>query len=323
MRWFMLMCAAALLAGSPAVRAAGAAAGYPQRPVRLIVLFPPGGSDTVARLFGQRAADRLGQPFVIDNRPGAAGVIGADIAAKSPPDGHTLLFATASFAMTSAWDRKLPYDALRDFTAIGMLAHTPFMLTVHPTLPVTTVKEFVAHARARPDQLNVSTTGAGGIGHLASAMLANLAGIRLNFVPYKGTGPALTAALAGEVHLTMVTIGTSLPHARSGRLRALGVSSARRSALAPDLPTIAEAGVPGLDVVTWYGLSAPRNLPPAIVSVLQREMAAISNGAEYREQIAALGIEPQVTGPREFAEFMKTDIARWARAIRDTGLTLH
>jgi len=304
-------------------QAADVAANYPQRPIRLIVLFPPGGSDTVARIFGQRAAEHLGQPFVIDNRPGAAGVIGADIAAKSPPDGYTLLFATASFAMTSAWDRKLPYDAVRDFTAIGMLAYTPFMLTVHPTLPVNTVKEFIALARAKPDQLNVSTTGAGGIGHLGTATFANMAGIRVNYVPYKGTGPALNAALAGEVHFTMVTIGTSLPHARAGKLRALGVSSARRSALAPDIPTIAEAGVPGLDVVTWYGLSAPRNLPPAIVNVLNREMAAVSNSAEYREQIAALGIEPQVTSPREFAEFVKSDIARWARAIKDTGITLN
>jgi tripartite-type tricarboxylate transporter receptor subunit TctC len=305
------------------VRAADVSATYPQRPIRLVVLFPPGGSDTVARMFGQRAGDRLGQPFVIDNRAGAAGVIGADIVAKSPPDGYTLLFATASFAMTSAWDRKLPYDAVRDFTAIGMLAYTPFMLTVHPTVPVNSVKEFIAYAKARPDQLNVSTTGAGGIGHLGTAAFATLAGIRLNYVPYKGTGPALTAALAGEVHLTMVTIGTSLPHTRSGRLRALGVSSARRSALAPDIPTIAEAGVPGMDVVTWYGLSAPRNLPAPIVDRLHREIVEISKSTEYREQIAALGIEPQVTSPREFGEYMQSEITRWARTIKDAGITLN
>ena len=303
--------------------AADPVAAYPQRPIRLIVLFPPGGSDTVARIFGQRAADRLGQPFVIDNRPGAAGVIGADIAAKSPPDGYTLLFATASFAMNSAWERKLPYDAIRDFTAIGLLAYTPFMLTVHPTLPVNTVKEFIAYAKSKPDQLNVSTTGTGGIGHLGTASLATLAGLRFNYVPYKGTGPALTAALAGEVHFTMVTVGTSLPYARNGRLRALGVSSARRSALAPDIPSLAEAGVPGMDVVTWYGLSAPRNLPAAIVNRLNREMVEISKSAEYRDQIAALGIEPQVTSPREFGEYMITEITRWSKAIKDAGLTLN
>ncbi len=296
---------------------------YPQRPIRLVVLFPPGGSDTVARIFGLRVAERLGQPFVIDNRPGAAGVIGADIVAKSPPDGYTLLFATASFAMTSAWERKLPYDALRDFTAIGMLAYTPFMLTVHPTVAVNSVKEFIALAKTKPDQINVSTTGTGGIGHLASASFANMAGIRLNFVPYKGTGPALTAALAGEVPCTMVTIGASLQHARAGRLRALGVSSGRRSALAPDMPTIAEAGVPGYDVVTWYGLSAPRNLPAAIANRLHSEMAVISGSSEYREQIAALGIEPQLSSPREFADTMKTEIARWSKAIKDAGITLN
>ena len=318
----LLIVIAQCLSGAAAC-AADTPAAYPRHPIRLVVLFPPGGSDTVARMFGQRAAERLGQPFVIDNRPGAAGVIGADIVAKSPADGYTLLFATASFAMTSAWDRKLPYDAIRDFTAIGMLAYTPFMLTVHPTLPVSTVKEFIALARAKPGQLNVSTTGAGGIGHLGTATFASMAGINLNYVPYKGTGPALTAALAGEVNLTMVTIGSSLPYARAGKLRALGVSSARRSALAPDIPTIAEAGVPGLDVVTWYGLSAPRNLPAAIVNRLHAEMEAVANAAEFREQIAALGIETQITSPREFAEFMKSDIARWSRAIKDTGITLN
>jgi tripartite-type tricarboxylate transporter receptor subunit TctC len=300
-----------------------AAANYPQRPIRLLVLFPPGGSDTVARIFGQRAADRLGQPFVIDNRPGAAGVIGADIAAKSPPDGYTLLFATASFAMTSAWERKLPYDAIRDFSTIGLLAYTPFMLTVHPTLPVNTVKEFIAYAKSKPDQINVSTTGTGGIGHLGTASLATLAGLRFNYVPYKGTGPALTAALAGEVHFTMVTVGTSLPYARNGRLRALGVSSARRSALAPDIPSLAEAGVTGMDVVTWYGLSAPRNLPTAIVNRLHREMVEISKANDYREQIAALGIEPQVTSPQDFGRYMQSEITRWSQAIKDAGLTLN
>ena len=316
-------CAIALAADVSANTSANAASNYPQRPIRLLVLFPPGGSDTVARIFGQRAADRLGQPFVIDNRPGAAGVIGADIAAKSPPDGYTLLFATASFAMTSAWERKLPYDAIRDFSTIGLLAYTPFMLTVHPTLPVNTVKEFIAYAKSKPDQLNVSTTGTGGIGHLGTASLATLAGLRFNYVPYKGTGPALTAALAGEVHFTMVTIGTSLPYARNGRLRALGVSSARRSALAPDIPSLAEAGVTGMDVVTWYGLSAPRNLPTAIVNRLHREMVEISKANDYREQIAALGIEPQVTSPQDFGRYMQSEITRWSQAIKDAGLTLN
>ncbi len=316
-------CAIAQAADASANASVNAAANYPQRPIRLLVLFPPGGSDTVARIFGQRAADRLGQPFVIDNRPGAAGVIGADIAAKSPPDGYTLLFATASFAMTSAWERKLPYDAIRDFSTIGLLAYTPFMLTVHPTLPVNTVKEFIAYAKSKPDQLNVSTTGTGGIGHLGTASLATLAGLRFNYVPYKGTGPALTAALAGEVHFTMVTIGTSLPYARNGRLRALGVSSARRSALAPDIPSLAEAGVTGMDVVTWYGLSAPRNLPAAIVNRLNREMVEISKANDYREQIAALGIEPQVTSPQDFGRYMQSEITRWSQAIKDAGLTLN
>ncbi len=302
---------------------AHAAPEYPLRPVRMIVLFPPGGSDTVARMLGQRLAERLGQPFVIDNRPGAAGVIGADIAAKSPADGHTLLFATASFAVSSGFDRKLPYDAVKDFSAIGFVASVPFLLVTHPTVAANSVQELIALSKAKPDQLNVSSSGTGAAGHLVAEIFNRMSGARITHVPYKGTGPALTAVLAGEAQLMFSSIGAALPQARAGKLRALAVSSAKRSSLAPDLPTIAEAGVPGFDVITWYGVLAPRATSSAVIAMLNREIVVVLNTSEFRERLAAIGIEPTSSTPREFADYLKADIVKWAGAIRDAGVTLN
>lgn len=302
---------------------APAAPDYPLRPVRMIVLFPPGGSDTVARMLGQKLAERMGQPFVIDNRPGAAGVIGADIVAKSPADGHTLLFATASFAVSSGFERKLPYDAVKDFSAIGFVASVPFLLVTHPAVAATSVQELLALAKARPDQLNVSSSGTGAAGHLVAEIFKRMSGARITHVPYKGTGPALTAVLAGEAQLMFSSIGAALPQARAGKLRALAVSSAQRSSLAPELPTIAEAGVPGFDVITWYGVLAPRATSSAVIALLNREIVAILGAAELRVRLAALGIEPTSSTPQEFSAYLKADIAKWARAIKDAGVTLN
>ena len=301
---------------------AHAAPDYPLRPVRMIVLFPPGGSDTVARMLGLKLAERLGQSFVIDNRPGAAGVIGADIVAKSPADGYTLLFATASFAVSSGFDRKLPYDAVKDFSAIGFVASVPFLLVTHPAVAATSVQELLALAKAKPDQLNVSSSGTGAAGHLVAEIFKSMSGARITHVPYKGTGPALTAVLSGEVQLMFASIGAGLPQARAGKLRALAVSSAKRSSLAPELPTIAEAGVPGYDVITWYGILAPRATPPAVIATLNREIITVLGAAEFRERLAVLGIEPTTSTPQEFAVYLKADIVKWARAIRDSGVTL-
>jgi tripartite-type tricarboxylate transporter receptor subunit TctC len=302
---------------------ARAAPDYPLRPVRMIVLFPPGGSDTVARMLGQKLAERLGQPFVIDNRPGAAGVIGADIVAKSPADGYTLLFATASFAIAAGFERKLPYDSVRDFSAIGFVASVPFVLLTHPSVAVSSVQELLALAKAKPDQMNASSAGTGGAGHLATEVFKSMSGARITHVPYKGTGPALTALLAGETQLMFASIGGGLPQARAGKVKALAVTSARRSSLAPELPTVAESGVPGYDAITWYGVLAPRATPPAAIRMLNREIVAVLGAAEFRERLAALGIEPTASTPQEFADYLKADIAKWARAIRDAGVTLN
>jgi tripartite-type tricarboxylate transporter receptor subunit TctC len=289
----------------------------------MIVLFPPGGSDTVARMLGQKLAERLGQPFVIDNCHGAAGVIGADIVAKSPADGYTLLFATASFAIAAGFERKLPYESIRDFSAIGFVASVPFVLLTHPSVAANSVQELLALARARPNQLNASSAGTGGAGHLATEVFKSMSGARITHIPYKGTGPALTALLAGEAQLMLASIGGGLPQARAGKLRALAVSSAKRSSLAPELPTVAESGVPGYDAITWYGVLAPRATPPAAIGILDREIIAVLGAAEFRERLAALGIEPTPSTPQEFANYLKADIAKWARAIKDAGVTLN
>jgi tripartite-type tricarboxylate transporter receptor subunit TctC len=289
----------------------------------MIVLFPPGGSDTIARMLAQKLSERLGQAFVVDNRPGAAGVIGADIVAKSPADGYTLLFATASFAISAGFDRKLPYDSIGDFSPIGFVASVPFVLLTHPSVAANSVQELLALARARPDQLNAASSGTGGASHLALEVFKSMSGARITHVPYKGTGPALTAVLAGEAQLTFASMGAGLPQARAGKLRALGVTSAKRSSLAPELPTVAEAGVPGYEAITWYGVLAPRATPQAVIGVLNREIVAVLGASEFRERLAALGIEPTASTPQEFANYLKADIVKWTRAIRDAGVTLN
>ena len=293
---------------------------YPYRPVRLIVLFPPGGSDTVARMLGQKLSEKLGQQLVIDNRAGAAGTIGANIAAKAAADGYTLLFATASFAMTAGFYRNLPYDPVRDFAAIGSVASQPFLLVAHPSLPTNTVKELVALAKAKPDQLIYGSTGAGAAGHLATEMFISMTGIRITHVPYKGTGPAITAVIAGEVPFVFAVIGSALPSVRAGKLKALAVTSVRRSALAPDLPTVAESGVPGYEAVTWFGILAPRGTPQSIIGLLNGEIVAVLRSNDFHDRLVAMGIEPVVSTPKEFADFLQTEIAKWGKVIRDAGI---
>jgi len=299
------------------------AAEYPVRPVRMIVLFPPGGSDTVARMLAQKLSERFHQTFVVDNRPGAAGVIGADIVAKSPPDGYTLLFATASFAISAGFDRKLPYDTVKDFSSVGFVASVPFVLVSHPSVPVTSVQELLALAKAKPGQLNAASSGTGGAGHLATEVFKSMSGARIAHIPYKGTGPALTAVLSGEAQLMLASMGAALPQARAGKVRALAVSSLKRSSLAPELPTVAESGVPGYDAITWYGIAAPRGTSPAVIAILNREIVAVLGTGEFRERLATLGIEPTASTPEEFASYLRSDVAKWTRAIKEARVTLN
>jgi tripartite-type tricarboxylate transporter receptor subunit TctC len=302
------------------VFAAGAAAqsAYPNRPIRVVIQFPPGGSDTVARILCQKMGEHLGQPFVIDNRPGAAGVIGANIVAKAAPDGYTLLFATASFAMTAAFSKKLPYDSIQDFDAIGFIGSQPFVLVVHPSVAANSVKELIALAKTKP--LHFGSTGTGGAGHLTHELFNHMAGIKGTHVPYKGTGPLVTALIAGEVAVGMPNISGVWGQVRSGKLKALGVSSLKRTVLAPELPTIAEMGVPGYESATWYGLTAPRGTPAVAIHVLNREIAAALK-TEVRDKLAGIGVDAAPTTPKEFTDYLRAEIAKWGRIIKAAAIS--
>jgi tripartite-type tricarboxylate transporter receptor subunit TctC len=302
------------------VFAAGAAAqsAYPNRPIRVVIQFPPGGSDTVARILCQKMGEHLGQPFVIDNRPGAAGVIGANIVAKAAPDGYTLLFATASFAMTAAFSKKLPYDSIQDFDAIGFIGSQQFVLVVHPSVAANSVKELIALAKTKP--LHFGSTGTGGAGHLTHELFNHMAGIKGTHVPYKGTGPLVTALIAGEVAVGMPNISGVWGQVRSGKLKALGVSSLKRTVLAPELPTIAEMGVPGYESATWYGLTAPRGTPAVAIHVLNREIAAALK-TEVRDKLAGIGVDAAPTTPKEFTDYLRAEIAKWGRIIKAAAIS--
>jgi tripartite-type tricarboxylate transporter receptor subunit TctC len=309
----------ALVAGGVSMQATAqsSTAGYPNRPIRVVIQFAPGGSDVVARILCHKMGDHLGQSFVIDNRPGAAGIIGANIVAKAAPDGYTTLFATASFAVTAASHAKLPYDSIRDFDAVGFVGSQPFALIVHPSLPANSVKDYVALAKVKP--LNFASAGASGVGHLTQELFHHLAGIKGTHVPYKGTGPMVTALLAGEVPSAMVNISGSWSHVRAGRLKALGVASLKRTAFAPELPTIAESGFPGFEGSTWYAFVVPRGTPPAAIAVLNREIAAALK-TDTREKIAALGVELAPSSPQEFAHYMRAEVDKWRKIIKLAGI---
>jgi tripartite-type tricarboxylate transporter receptor subunit TctC len=313
----VLMTLMALPILPPLVTPASAQSAYPNRPIRVVIQFAPGGSDVVARILCQKMGESLGQPFVIDNRPGAAGVIGANIVAKAAPDGYTTLFATASFAVTAAFARPLPYDTIRDFDSIGFIGSQPFLLVVHPSVPVQSVKEYIAQSKVKP--LNFASAGGGGIGHLSQELFHYLVGVKATHVPYKGTGPMVTALLAGEVPSAFINISGAWPHARAGRLRALAVTSAKRAAFAPELPTLAENGVAGYESGTWYGLNAPRGTPATAINVLNREIAAALK-TDTREKIAGLGVELAPSSPKEFTDYLRSEVAKWSKIIKIAGI---
>ena len=296
---------------------AAAQANYPNRPIRVVIQFAPGGSDVVARILTNKMGESLGQPFVIDNRPGAAGVIGANIVAKAAPDGYTMLFATASFAVTAAFNKNLPYDSIRDFDSIGFIGSQPFMLVVHPSVPANSVKDFIALSKAK--SLNYGSTGGGGVGHLTHELFNYMTGIKATHIPYKGTGPIVTALIAGEVPSGMVNVSGALSHVRGGRLKALGVASLKRTASAPDLPTIAEGGVPGFESGTWYGLTAPRGTSAAVVALLNREIAAALK-TDAREKIIGLGVDIAPSSPKEFTDYMRAEVAKWSKIIKAANI---
>ncbi|MGZ5260388.1 MAG: tripartite tricarboxylate transporter substrate binding protein [Burkholderiales bacterium] len=310
----------ATAASNSSVEAKGGTRGYPNRPVRLIVPFAPGGSDVPARMLAQKLSEKLGVPFVVDNRPGASGVLGAELTAKAAPDGYTLLFATASHAVTAVYYEKLPFDSIKDFAAISAVGSVPFSLSTHPSLGVTSVKEFVALAKTKPGQLNYSSPGTGSIGHLANVLLAKQTGIQVTHVAYKGTGPAVTALLTGEVQFAMPNLIGALPHLKSGKIRVLGVASVKRVPSAPDIPTFAESGVRGAESGTWYGVLAPRGVSQSVVDLLNREIVTALETQALREQLATVGVVPEPSTPQQFSSFIRSEIEKWGGVMRYAGM---
>ncbi|MCC7484641.1 MAG: tripartite tricarboxylate transporter substrate binding protein [Burkholderiales bacterium] len=309
-----------LVAGVMASMSA-AAQGYPARAVRYIVAQAPGGSsDTLARVITPRLAAALGQQVVVDNRPGATGIIGAELAAKSPPDGHTLLQVATSHATNPAMGVKLPYDTPRDFAHVALISQQPNIWLAHPSLPARTIKELVAFAKPRPGQIDFASSGTGGSQHLAGELLNVMTGIKLVHIPYKGSPPALTDTLAGRVSLMSSTMAPAMTHVKSGRLRSLAVTSAKRSPAAPEVPTVAESGVAGYEAIAWQGVVAPAGVPAEVIERLNRELVRIIGLAEVRKVLTEQGFEAVGSTAVEFERFTRTEIAKWTKVTTAAGL---
>ena len=293
---------------------------YPTKPIRFIVPFAPGGgNDIIARMLGQKLSEAWGQQVVIDNRPGAGGNVAAEITARAAPDGYTVFqFNVANTIAVSVY-KKLAYDPLKDFAAVTQLAAAPFILVTNPTLPVATVQEFIAYAKARPGRLNYASSGNGGSTHLVTELFKTMAGIDAVHIPYNGAAPGLTDVMGGQVQFMFAVPATALPILRSGKLRALGVSSLRRSLLAPELPTIAESGVAGFEGSTWYGIVVAAQTAPAIVRKLNSDIVRALQRPDIRERLAGQGVELIGNTPEEFAQFIKAEIAKWGRVARISG----
>jgi tripartite-type tricarboxylate transporter receptor subunit TctC len=303
---------------------AALAQAYPSKPIRLIVPFAPGGgNDNIARLVGKRVSDSLGQPLVIDNRPGAGGVLGAELAAKSAPDGYTLfLGGVGSHALNPNLIEKLPYDPIRDFAPVALLAQAPLILVVHPSVPARDTAEFVAYARKNPGKLNFASNGNGTSSQLAAVMFDSMAGVDMVHVPYKGLSPALTDLLSGQVQLMFSSVVAILPHIKAGKLRALAVTGAKRLTALPEVPTIAEAGFPGYEASSWYGILAPAGTPREIVMKLNTEFRKALEQPEVRKNLLAEGAEPVGGTPEQFAEYIRAEKERLGKVIRDAKIRL-
>ena len=297
-----------------------AAQGYPVKPVRLQVGFGPGGTDTAARVFAQRFAEALGQNVIVENRPGAAGAIAIERVAASPPDGYTLLLVPASAAIVSALRTNLPYDLERDLAPISLIALQALVLVVHPSVPARNVKELIALARARPGQLSYGSNGVGSVLHFAAELFNSMAQVKIAHIPYKGSAESAMAILSGQIEMSYPGLASALPLLESGRLRGLGVSSAKRSSLIPTLPTIAESGLPGYESTTWFGVMAPVKTPKAITTQLGAAIDKVINNPDMKSALNKQGLEPQTNTPGEFAALIRREIEQNAKLIRTIGL---
>jgi tripartite-type tricarboxylate transporter receptor subunit TctC len=297
---------------------------YPAKAIRFIVPFPPGGgNDTIARLVAQKLAASLGQQVIVDNRPGAGGTIGAEAAARAPGDGYTMFLAgVATHGINPNLRKKLPYDPLKDFEAVSLIASAPLLVVVHPSLPVRNVKELITLAKARPGQINYASNGAGGSSHLAVELFDMMAGVRMAHIPYKGLSPALTDLLSGEVQVMFSSAVAMLPQVKAGRLRAIAMTGASRSAAIPDIPTVAEAGLPGYETGSWYGVVVPRGTPKAAIDRLTREIQAIVKSSEITSKLNEEAVIPVGSTPEGFDKHIRAELARWAKVIKAAKIEL-
>jgi len=315
-RYIALLLALGVIAG--ALAASGQ--DYPRKPIRLVTAEPGGGNDFAARLIVQGLGGSLGQPMIVDNRGGAGGIIAADIVAKAQPDGYTLLLYANNIWIIPLLRSNAPFDVIRDFAPITWAAKSPNTVVVHPALPVKSVEDLIAHARARPGELNYGSGGSGSSTHLAVELLKSMAGVNIVRVPFRGNAPALNALFAGEVHLMIATAGTVAPHLKSGRLRALAVTSAQPSPLAPGLPTVAASGLPGYESIQIYGVFAPGRTSSVIVKRLHDEIVRVLGRADVKEKFLAAGVEPVGSTPQQLAATIKSEIVRMSKVIKDAGI---
>jgi tripartite-type tricarboxylate transporter receptor subunit TctC len=301
--------------------APGAMAAYPDKPIRLIVPFPAGGNaDIVARAIGNELSKNLGVSVVIENRGGAGGALGSEIVAKAPADGYTIMMVSASHVINPSMQKKLPYDTIKDFAGISLVADVPTVLIVHPSRPYKTLKELIAFAKENPGKINFASAGNGTVGHLSGELLKSMAQIKMEHVPYKGNGPAMTDLLGGHVDILFGSMPSAIPHIQSGMLRALAVTAAKRSDAAPNIPTTAEAGMPGFEVSTGFGLFAPAKTPRPIINKLHDEVVKALKLAEVRERLASQGAEPIGSTPEQYDAFVRTEIAKWQKVCKEAGI---
>jgi tripartite-type tricarboxylate transporter receptor subunit TctC len=296
-----------------------AAQDYPSKPVRVIDPFSPGGAtDVLARVVGQKLSERLGQPFVVENRGGGGGHIGADLVVKSPPNGHTLLVAGVPHAIGMTLYRKLPYDMAKDLAPITQLATFPSLIVVHPSLPVKSVKELLALAKARPGELNYGANP-GSPNHLAIELFNSMGKVKMVLIGYKGAGPVVIDLLAGQLHLASLGVPTVLPQVKAGKVRVIAVTSTTRSPLLPAVPTVSESGLPGYDVSSWYGMYSAAGTPSIIIAKLNAEIAAVLKAPDVLERLSSLGAQPAPTSPEEFGRITRDEIMRWAKVVQESG----
>jgi tripartite-type tricarboxylate transporter receptor subunit TctC len=321
MKLFSHVTTLALAIALPGIAVQAHAQAYPSQPIKIIVPFTAGGTtDILARTIGQKLSEAWRQPVIVENRPGAGGNIGADVVAKAKPDGYTILMGTiGTQSINASLYAKMPYDAAKDFAPVTLVAMVPNVLVVHPAVNARTVGELVALAKAKPGELNFASSSTGGSPHLSGEMFKQMTGANIVHVPYKGSAPAITDLLGGQVSLMFDNLPSALPQVKAGKLRALGVTSARRSQAAPDIPTIAESGVPGYEVDSWFGILAPAATPKEIVSKLNVEIVRILKIPEVRERLLEQGAEPVGDTPEHFAEHIRRETAKWARVVKASG----